>query len=378
MRNIAALGLLGLIILSCTEQKPEIKPTIQEQEPLEFIDLFVAADNPDVDCYRIPAMVTAPNGDLIAAIDERVPSCADLRGSDDINIVIRRSEDNGSSWSEIETVVDFPLGLSASDPSMIVDQVTGEIFMFYNYMDLNNEKDIYYLHVVKSSDNGISWTEPEDITNQISRDSWKNDFKFITSGRGFQTRDGTLIHTLVNLNNGMHIFGSDDHGETWYFIDTPIKPADESKIIELDDGSWMVNARVNKLGHRFVHTSKDKGKTWQSKAAPDLVDPGCNASIIRYTSVKDGDDKSRLLFANARSEKDRVGLTVRVSYDEGATWSEGKTIYKGGSAYSTLSRLPNGDIGLFFEKDGYTKNSFVSFSLEWLTDGKDKYSNSKE
>lgn len=99
------------------------------------------------------------NGDLIAAIDERVPNCGDLNRSGDINIVVRRSADNGKTWSGIETVVNFPLGLSASDPSMIVDRDTKEIILFYNYMDYEKERDIYYLHVVKSKDNGKTWSK---------------------------------------------------------------------------------------------------------------------------------------------------------------------------------------------------------------------------
>ncbi len=341
-------------------------------------DLFNTSMVENVACFRIPAIITAPNGDLIAAIDERVPSCADLRGSDDINIVIRRSNDHGETWSNIETVVDFPLGLSASDPSLIVDRVIGEIFMFYNYMDYENERDIYYLHVVSSLDNGKTWSEPKDITSQVSKPEWHTDFKFITSGRGIQTRSGKLLHTIVNLKNGLHVFGSDDHGKSWYLIDTPITPGDESKIIELEDGRWMINSRVNRAGKRYSHISRDEGKTWVSKAEDELIDPGCNGSIIRYTFTKDGYKKNRLLFSNAKMEKGRMNMTVRVSYDEGNTWTEGKTIYPGGSAYSSLTKLKNGDIGLFFEKDDYTKNEFVSFSLHWLTDGKDKYQKPKK
>lgn len=336
-------------------------------------DLFNASMVEGVSCFRIPAIVTAPNGDLIAAIDERVPNCGDLNRSGDINIVVRRSADNGKTWSGIETVVNFPLGLSASDPSMIVDRDTKEIILFYNYMDYEKERDIYYLHVVKSKDNGKTWSKPEDITKQIAKPEWHKDFKFITSGRGIQTRDGKLLHTLVNLSKGLFIFGSDDHGKTWYFIDTPIKPADESKIIELADGTWMVNARVNTGGMRYVHTSSDEGKTWNSRPEPKLIDPGCNASIIRYTAKADGYNKNRILFSNAKMEKGRMNLTIRVSYDEGQTWTEGKTIYGGGTAYSSLTILKNGDIGVFFEKDDYKENTFVSFSLKWLTDGKDKF-----
>lgn len=342
-------------------------------------DIFNTSMNDSVSCYRIPAIVTAPNGDLIAAIDERVPSCGDLKWSKDINIVIRRSDDNGKTWSPIETIIDFPLGKSASDPSMIVDEITNEIFLFYNYMNLDTEKDIYYLHVMKSSDNGKTWSKPEDITAQIAKPEWHKDFKFITSGRGIQTSTGKLLHCMVNLNSGMHLFGSDDHGKTWYFIDTPISPANESKVIELADGTWMVNARANdKKGVRYVHTTSDEGKTWTTKAEPQLIDPGCNASIIRYTSIKDGFKKNRILFANAASKKGRVNMTVKISYDEGKTWSEGKSIYEGKSAYSDLTILENGDIGLFFEQDGHTKNPFVSFSLKWLTDGMDKYKRPKK
>ncbi len=374
MKKIGII-LICICCFSCSAQKQK---SVTTESNLVFQDLFNTSMNNNVKCYRIPAIVTAPNGDVIAAIDQRVPDCGDLKWSKDINIIVRRSSDNGKTWSAIETVVDFPYGQSASDPSMIVDNVTNEIFLFYNYMDLDAEYDIYYLHVVKSADNGKTWSEPIDITSQIAKPAWHKDFKFITSGRGIQTRSGKLLHTMVNLNSGLHVFGSDDHGKTWYFIDSPIQPADESKIIELADGTLMINARVNNKGIRYVHTSKNEGKTWETKSAPELIDPGCNASIIRYTSVEDGFNKNRLLFSNAKSEKGRVNMSVRISYDEGKTWTEGKTIYEGPSAYSSLTVLKNGDIGLFFEQDEYMKNPFVSFSLKWLTDGKDEYKKPKK
>ena len=363
------LGFLTLVFLYAGAQNE--KPQLAEGL-LEVHDLFNASSNQTISCYRIPALVTATNGDLLAAIDERVPSCQDLRGSSDINIVIRRSSDHGKSWSEIERVLDFPEGQSASDPSMVVDRQTGEIFLFYNYMNLEKEKDIYYLHVVKSTDYGKTWSLPEDITDQIAPPKWRKDFKFITSGRGIQTREGKLLHCMVNLDHGLHLFGSDDHGERWHLLDTPIKPGNESKVVELADGRWMVNSRANKKGMRYVHISADEGQTWESRPEHELIDPGCNGSIIRYTSIEDGHSKNRLLFSNSKSKKGRVNMTVRISYDEGETWTGGKPIYSGSAAYSTLTILENGDIGLLFEKDYYTENLFVSFSLDWLTDGEDR------
>ena len=340
----------------------QYKNTKTSKEEITFTNLFSSDLKSGVSCYRIPALGTAPNGDLIAAIDERVPSCGDLKWSNDINIVIRRSTDNGKSWSNMETIVDYPVGQSASDASMIVDEITNEIFLFFNYMNLETEKDVYYLKMISSKDNGHSWSTPIDLTSQITKPEWQKDFKFITSGRGIQTKSGALIHNIVNLEKGLFLFKSDDHGKTWNLIETEIKPADESKLVELADGILMVNSRVNNLGYRYIHTSKDGGLSWTSLPDKQLIDPGCNASIIRY-------NKNILLFSNLNSEKNRENLTVKYSTDEGKTWSKGKTIYAGSAGYSSMTVLKDGSIGLFFEKDDYTSNVFTKFYLKWLTDG---------
>lgn len=342
-----------------------------ENEAIQLVNLFSSDLKKGVSCYRIPAITTALNGDVIVAIDERVPSCGDLKWSNNINIVMRRSSDNGTSWSEIETIVDYPLGESASDPSMILDEITGELFLFFNYMNLDLEKDVYYLKMVSSKDNGKTWSTPIDLTSQITKPEWKKDFKFITSGRGIQTKSGELIHTIVNLEKGLFLFKSQDHGKTWKLLETAILPADESKVMELSDGILMINSRVNNSGIRYVHTSNDGGITWISKPENQLIDSGCNASFIRYSSKNKKGSKNILLFSNTNSKDSRENLTVKISYDEGKTWSKGKTIYAGSSAYSSMTILKNGDIGLFFEKDDYKENVFLRLSLAWLTDGKD-------
>ena len=331
-------------------------------QQLIFENLFDSSLNSEIACYRIPAILTSTNGTLIAAIDERNNSCGDLKWNRNINIVIRKSYDDGKTWSETEKIIDYPDGESASDPSMILDQQTGHIFLFYNYMNLDLARDIYRLMVIKSSDNGKNWSVPKDITSQITKKDWDKDFMFITSGRGTQTKDGTLLHCLVNLNKGTHVFGSNDNGENWFLFDYPLKPGDESKIVELSNGDWLVNSRVNSNEFRYSHISKNKGKSWFSFENKDLSDPACNASLINYNT----NSKSLLLFSNAFSSKERNNLSISKSYDQGISWENTKTIYKGKSAYSSMTLLKNGDIGLFFEKDDYTKNVFVRVPKKWI------------
>lgn len=349
---------LLLIFASLSLFSCQTRNESSSENQLLFQSLFNSEKNPSVACYRIPSLVSTSKGRLIAAIDERVPSCNDLRSNRDINIVIRTSTDYGRNWSDIRTIVDLPDGESASDPSMIYDTFKRKLFLFFNYMDLNNAPNEYYLKVMSSLDGGISWTEPKDITDEITHEDWQLDFKFITSGRGMQTRSGKLVHTLVNLEKGLHLFSSDDHGESWQLIDKAIKPGDESKIIELMDGSWMINSRVNKSGLRFIHRSTDQGLNWTSLPDSTLVDPSCNASIINY--------ESQLLFCNANSLDSRTNLSLRTSNDDGKKWSHAKTIYKMGSAYSSICLLDDGAVGVFFEKDDYKDNVFVRLEKAWM------------
>jgi sialidase-1 len=332
---------------------------ILNSQDFQFQNLFDASISQNIACYRIPSLISTNNEVLIAAIDERNKSCSDLKWNRDINIVIRKSYDQGKTWSKIEKIIDFPIGQSASDPSMIVDRFTNEIFLFFNYMDLDNAKDLYRLMLIKSLDDGESWSKPIDITNQITKKEWVNDFMFITSGRGTQTKEGTLLHCLVNLNNGTHVFGSNDHGKNWFLFETPLKPGDESKIVELTNGNWLVNSRVNSNGFRYSHLSKNNGLTWESYKNNDLIDPGCNASILNY-------DDNFLLFSNAYNSSSRKNLSISLSKDSGKNWIKNKTIYSGESAYSSMIKLKNGDIGLFFEKDNYTKNVFVRVPVLWI------------
>lgn len=175
---------------------------------------------------------------------------------------------------------------------------------------------------------------------------------------------------------------SDDHGKTWRAGGKTTGPVSETQVVELGDGSLMLNTRGS--SNRTVCLSKDGGQSWsESWRDPVLTDSelwgGCQASLIRYPSRKDdGKARSRLLFANPADRKHRFDLTVRLSYDEGKTWPVAKRIKNGTGAYSSMAVFPDGTIGIIYETGNtcdrvveyYAKLSFARFNLEWLTDGK--------
>jgi hypothetical protein len=148
---------------------------------------------------------------------------------------------------------------------------------------------------------------------------------------------------------GSHAIYSDDHGTTWKMGAT-IKPGvNECQVVELADGSLMMNMRsYHRKGCRAVSISKDGGETWSGIShATDLPEPVCQASIIRYSAARDK-GKNRILFSNPAWEE-RVRLTVRMSYNEGKTWPVSKLLYSGPSGYSNLAVLPDGSLVLIEE-----------------------------
>ena len=339
-------------------------------EPLELTDtcsLFVSGTQ-NTHTFRIPAIITALNGDLVAACDARRKSAADLNPQRTIDIVYKRSTDNGKTWTPMEVLAHLDEG-GCSDPSFLLDAITGDIFCFYNFMvhDLSNNE--FRFLVQKSSDHGQTWGKPIDFTDQVSGPELKNSLKFVTSGRGIQTRDGRLLHNFVRVGQGVTLFASENHGDSWRPY-CEVSPGDESKIVQLPDDSLMVNSRVEP-GKRFVHRSVDGGRTWKSAADESLPDPRCNACIIQYTSKRDGYSKDRLVFCNAASNAGRKNLAARISYDGGNLWSAGKVIDSGASAYSEISILRDGSFGVLYERDR-ADIRFVRFTLAALTGDADQ------
>ena len=339
--------------------------------------------------YRIPAVITAKDGSIVAVTDKRKYNEGDL--PEDIDIVCNRSTDGGHTWSEPYTIAlgtgvnhgfgDCALAWSNDDNGLIAGFVGGPGLWY------STPSNPIRTYICKSYDNGQTWTEPEDITDFIFGDNciipeqrtWRA--SFFGSGNGLSTSTSRIMFVAAIRENTAqvlynHAVYSDDNGQTWHVSGRASTSGDEAKVTELVDGRILMSIRH--AGNRWYNISEDGGETWQPTTSTwyDITAPACNGDMIRYTSVNQGHDKNRLLhsvpYGNSRTD-----VTVYVSYDEGETWPVSKCIVPYSSAYSSLCVLPDGTIGLYVEEayagaSGYS-TVFYNFSLEWLTDGNDTF-----
>ena len=340
--------------------------------------------------YRIPAVITAKNGDVVAVTDKRKYNNGDL--PEDIDIVCNVSSDGGHTWTEPYTMAygtgygkgfgDCALALTNDENGIIAAFVGGP--GFWGSTPTNPLR----MYISRSNDNGMTWTEPEDITHQIygaecddpERKDWLGGF--FGSGNGLLTSTGRIMFVVAMRENDSkeavcnHAVYSDDNGLTWKVSGRASVGGDEAKVTELVDGRILMSIRH--AGYRWYNISDDGGETWQPTTSEwtDIYAPACNGDLIRYTSVNEGDDKNRLLHSVPVGDS-RKNVTVYVSYDEGETWKAGRCVVPYNSAYSSLCILPDNTIGLYVEEayqsEGDYCSVFYNFSLKWLTEGEDEY-----
>jgi len=347
----------------------------------EQTDLFIGAQG-DYQSYRIPALVTTPKGTVLAFVEGRKDSAADHGHNE---ILLRRSLDGGKTWTPAQLVLRD--GTNAlNNPTAVVDRDTGTIWLVLIRTSTKKYKDddavakargrISDMWAMQSNDEGATWVGPADITAAVNRPNWN---RIVPGpGVGIQMRSGRLVipcnHVIGNVAFN-HVIYSDDHGKTWRLGGSTEGNTDENQIVELEDGTLLLNIRnYREKGHRGLSMSKDGGLTWSTVTSdPTLIEPVCQASFIRYTESPPS-LKNRLLFSNPASQAERIKMTVRVSYDEGKTWPVAKLVNPGPSGYSCLTVLPGMKIGCLYERgdrSSIDKVTFARFSLEWLTDGAD-------
>lgn len=356
----------------------------------EYVALASAGDF-GFTCHRIPALTTAPNGDVLASWDGRPGGCADAPQAN--SIIQRRSTDGGQTWGDITTIAagqPTPAveKFGYSDPSYVTDRVANKVFAFFlksydrgwGNSEVGTDPDarnVLHAAVSESSDNGLTWSEPTVITTDITGDPATWSSRFAASGEGIQLQyapyEGRLVQQYTVNVGGVYqavsVF-SDDNGATWE-AGTPVGVRmDENKVVELSDGRLMINSRDNAgSGYRKVTYSSDGGETYGEVTLDrTLIDPRNNASIIRAypDAPKDSAKAKILLFSNAASQSSRSNGIVRVSFDDGQTWSGSRIFEPGSMSYSTLTALTEeGTYGLFFEGAG-NQMRYMTISMDWL------------
>ena len=328
--------------------------------------------------YRIPSLIVTNRGTLLATCEGR----KDGRGDHgNLDLVMKRSTDLGASWSDMSVVYEEggDEKITIGNPCPVVDQETGTIWMPFCK---NNDRVL----ITKSNDDGVTWSEPVDITDQVKLPDWG--WYATGPGVGIQLTRGKLNGRLVipcdhrEQINGKwikisHVFYSDDHGKTWQLGENVDLHTDECQVVELHDGRLMINMRnywaaeggkPEHGGKRSVAISDDGGATWGKLTFDEaLIEPICQASFLRHNS--DTFRESALLFSNPASNSGRHHMTVRASRDQGKTWPTSKLLHEGPAAYSCLTTLPDRSIGCLYEAGGehpYEKLVFARFSLPWL------------
>ncbi len=371
----------------------------------------------NVHTSRIPGIATATNGDLLAIYDARYDSKRDLQG--DIDIALNRSTDKGNTWLPIQRIIDMGRwgGLpekfnGVSDPCILVDERSGVIFVaglwMHGLLDGNGQwmqplsdtstvwnhqwrnkgsqpgfdpKQTAQFLIVKSTDNGKTWSKPVNITKMCKKEEWW--LWAPAPGRGFTMSDGTLVlPTQGRDKNGApfsNITYSKDGGVTWVTSNPASTGTSECAAAQLSDGSVMLNMRTNankgltgEGNGRAIAVTSNLGKTWaeHNTSRKALPEPVCMGSLYKHTYFKDGRKKSVLLFLNPNSTTGRNHITLKASFDNGNTWPSQKYILLdelSGFGYSCITSVDNDTIGVLYESS-QAQLVFQQISLKEITE----------
>ncbi len=379
-RNIVLI--IAWIGLGCFVMLGTPGDALAELHVLSQTDVFVNGTYNGHACdYRIPSIVTAPDGTLIAFIEEgRDGVGGGDPGDGNTDLVYKRSFNNGVDWTA-KAVLDDPGGsgsnMAGSNPTPVVDRDTGKVWVFYNRWEAwhgiyqsqagTDDCQAWARH---SDDNGATWSDPIDLTHQArDYDNWSG--MSFGPGGAIQAANGRLIVPAERTESGSncqmsaYAFYSDDHGTTWHrgeVLGGGGVYCDECQMVELADGNIMISSRQwPTLSHRWKAISTDGGQTWGEPVVGETV-TAVAIAMERYTFEADGDDCNRIIWTGPGGPL-RHNLDVRVSFDEGETFPEVERLYDGSAGYSDLTILADGTIGVIFERDNYARMTFMRFSV---------------
>ena len=327
-----------------------------------------------VDTYRIPGLVSTNKGTLIAVYDNRYNGPVDLQA--DVDVGMSRSTDGGKTWESMKVIMDMGEwgGLpqdqnGIGDPSILVDRATGTIWVAAIWAHGTPGKrnwnssgpgispeETSQLMLVRSDDDGQTWSDPINLTPLIKDPEWY--LLLQGPGRGISISDGTIVFPVQYKDHEQMphstILWSQDHGESWHIGTGAKANTTEAQVIELEDGSLMMNMRDNRKGSRSVYTTSDLGKTWIKHASSRsaLIEPVCNATLIKASFLLDGNARNLVLFANPNSITGRHHMTIKVSKDDGSSWPEKYWFLLDagrGRGYPCMTQVDDEHVGILYE-----------------------------
>ena len=335
--------------------------------PRQSVERLFVSGETGYSRYRIPALYVTPQRTVLAFCEGRVKPSG-LTG--DIDLVLRRSTDGGQTWSRLQVVADDGPN-TLGNPCPVVDQSTGTIWLLLSrslgvdtetQITEGTSKERTQVWITHSTDEGQTWAKPANISAQATRPQWT--WYGTGPGIGLQLPSGRLFipsyHALEKTGiYQVHSLYSDDHGQTWKIGGTVADETTEAQAALQADGTLVINTRNisprdASIRHRVIARSRDEGITWTNvDRDPALTESSCQGSLFVYSGLGDG-ARSRWLFTNPPGPGRRQ-LTLRLSYDEGRTWTKSRVIEPGAAEYSSLARLPNSEIGLLYERNTQQK-----------------------
>lgn len=323
----------------------------------------------NVKSYRIPGLAMSNKGTLLAVYDIRKNNSRDLPA--DIDVGLSRSTDEGQTWLPMQVIMDMgePHDQNGiGDPSILVDKNSGTIWVAALWSKGNRgwngsgpgltPDETGQFIIVKSTDDGVTWSAPINITTQVKNPKWRLFFQ--GPGNGITLSNGTLVFPAQFRDSSgipySTIIYSYDKGKTWKAGKGAKSNTTEAQIVELTNGLLMLNMRDNRGGSRSVAVSSDMGETWieHSSSRSELIEPVCMASFIRVAFEVYGIKNSVLAFSNPANKKNRDSLTVKFSLDEGKTWRGFKNRpilidERDSYGYSCLTKINENYLGLLYE-----------------------------
>ena len=381
--SVIPIVLVAMLAIAC---KPDpVEPPTPMADSVFFYEqrLYAPGDYGSTH-YRIPAIIALPDGSLLAVNDKRKYNESDL--PEDIDVIARRSTDNGRTWSEPVTIAEGTGRKHGYGDPALVTTASGEVICAFaggNGFWASTSSDPIRTFVCRSNAGGRTWSSLTDITQTIWGPTAENPATrsylggFFASGNGLRLQRGAhagrIMFVTALHRNGAYVADnfvvySDDDGYTWHVSSLAFSGGDEAKVVELVDGRILMSVR--RSGARGYNISTDGGETWGTQGTwPEMTTNACNGELLRFSATDRGGERNILLHSITNS-MNRENVSIFVSYDEGETWQHPVTLCAGPSVYSSLTLLSDGTIGCYLEKNpnGPCELWYQNFSYAWLLD----------